>query len=93
MPALQSAIRVNEIVNLADNGPVEFVNGITVPSGETLNAQGNVSISGISTVANIRGSSITATTINAGGFSGDGSGLTNIPVVTSGKVIAYALIS
>ena len=93
MPALQSAIRVNSIVNLTNDGPVEFVNGVTVPAGQTLVAQGDVNVSGVSTVSNIVGTSINATTITAGSFSGDGSGLTNIPVVSEARVIAYALIS
>jgi len=73
MPALQSAIRVNSIVNLTNDGPVEFVNGVTVPSGQTLVAQGNVNVSGVSTVSNIVGTSINATTITAGSFSGNAS--------------------
>ena len=31
-----SNLRVNKITNYADDGPVEFSSGLTVPSGKTL---------------------------------------------------------
>jgi len=86
-------LRVNSIVNRNDNNTVQLSYGATVPSGQLLNIQGNLNISGIATVgfltaknANITGI-ITATT-----FSGNGSQLTNVPVVSSSKSIALKMI-
>lgn len=91
--ALQSAIRVDSIVDLAGTGPVELPYGVTVPAGNTITAQGNVSLSGIVTFGNVSSTSLTATTITAKSFVGNGSALTGLPVISSGKAIAIALIS
>ena len=72
-----SKIKVNSIVNKNDNGATELTRGATVPSGQLFTANGNVNITGV----------VTATS-----FSGNGSGLTNIPVATQGKAIAYKRI-
>jgi hypothetical protein len=31
-----SVLRVNQITNFNDNGPVEFTNGLTIPSGQSI---------------------------------------------------------
>jgi len=60
-----SQIQVDSI--LSNNGsPVNVAFGCTVPSGQTLAANGNISISGI----------VTATS-----FVGSAEGITNLPVV------------
>lgn len=87
-----SKIKVNSVSNRLDEGAPEFTYGATVPSGNTITAQGNVNLSGISTVGVLSSTSLTATTITATSFSGNGSGLTGLPVVNSGKVIALKLI-
>ena len=91
--ALQSAVRVNSIVDLAGTGPVELTYGATVPAGNTLTAQGNVNLTGVSTVNTISSTNLNATTVTASSFVGNGSQLIGLPVVNSGKAIAIALIS
>ena len=72
-----STLRVNKIVNLNDNGPVEFSKGVVLPANQ--NIEGNV-------VFNCSGV-VTATT-----FSGSGAGITSLPGVPNGKAIAFTLI-
>ena len=72
-----SKIKVNSIVNKNDDGAPELTRGATVPSGQLFNVNGNVNVTGV----------VTATS-----FSGNGSGLTNIPVATQSKTIAYKRI-
>lgn len=90
---LQSAVRVDSIVDLAGTGPVELTYGATVPSGNTITAQGNVNLTGVATVGVVSSTSLTATTVTATSFVGNGSALTGLPTVNSGKAIAIALIS
>jgi hypothetical protein len=89
----QSAIRVNSIVSLNGTGPVELPYGATIPSDGTLNASGNVNITGVTTIATIDATNIQATTVSATSFVGDGSQLTGLPIVNDSKVIALTLIS
>jgi len=86
-------IRSNSIVSKDGNQQILFPYGVTVSSGQLLNVQGNLNISGIATVgfltaknANVTGV-ITATT-----FSGGGSNLTGIAVVSTSKLIALRYI-
>lgn len=87
-----SKIKVNSISNRLDEGAPELTYGASVPSGEFVSAQGNVSISGISTVGTVNATSVNATTVSANSFTGNGSQLTGLPVVNSSKVIALKLI-
>lgn len=91
--ALQSAVRVNSIVNLAGSGPVELTYGATIPTGGILSSQGNVNLTGVSTVSAVSSTDLNATTVTASSFVGDGSQLTGLPTVSSSKAIAIALIS
>jgi len=90
---LQSAVRVNSIVNLEGTGPVELTYGATIPSGGVLNAQGNVNITGVSTISTVSSTTLNASTVSAQSFVGNGSQLIGLPTVNSGKAIAIALIS
>ena len=75
-----STLRVNKIVNLADDGPVEFSKGITVPSGQQIDGDIVISTVGV----------VTATS-----FSGPGTGITTFGVeneISNAKVIAYTII-
>jgi len=58
-----SVIKVDSLVNSSDTGPVIIEQGGTIPPGQSLNANGNINITGI----------ITATS-----FVGDGSNLTDL---------------
>jgi len=76
--SINSKIKVDSIEAYDPAGPVTISYGATVPSGSTFTVNGNVNASGI----------VTATS-----FVGNGSGLTNIPVVTTGKSIALTFIT
>lgn len=93
MPA-QSSVRVNSIVSLDGTGAPELTYGATIPSGQTVNIQGNLNITGVSTVGFISATHLNSTgIITASSFVGDGSNLTGTPVVSNAKSIALALIS
>jgi hypothetical protein len=90
---MPSQIRVDSITDLNGTGATQLTYGATLPSGSRLNVQGNVNLTGISTVgllsatnANVSGI-VTATT-----FVGDGSGLTGVQSASSSKSIALAII-
>lgn len=87
-----SKIKVNSVSNRLDEGPPDLTYGATIPPGSAISGEGNLSLSGISTVGVVSTTSLTATTINASSFSGNGSELTGLPVINSGKVIALKLI-
>ena len=72
-----SKIRVNSIVNANDDGGPTFLRGATVSDGTILNVQGGINVSGVITASN---------------YVGDGSGLTGLPVVSTGKAWAYNLL-
>jgi hypothetical protein len=72
-----STLKVNYLVNINDNGPPTFTQGIVVSAGYALTCNGGVNIAGV----------VTATS-----FSGNGSGLTNLAVVSPSKLIALQFI-
>jgi hypothetical protein len=89
-------IKSDSIVSSNGSGPVEFSYGVSLPLGNKLNIQDNVSINvtGISTFE-----FLSATNVNAGvgnvtatSFAGDGSGLTGVPSVSASKSIALRYI-
>lgn len=70
-------LKVNSIVNKSDDGAPELTYGATIPSGQVLDVNGNLNISGI---------------VTAGNFVGDGSGLTQLSITTESKAIALKRI-
>jgi hypothetical protein len=72
-----SKINVDTIVNKTDSGPPTFTRGFTVGAGYALTAFGGVTIDG---------------TVTATSFVGDGSGITNLPVSSAGKLLAIKRI-
>lgn len=75
-----STLRVNKISNYNDNGPVEFSNGVEVPSGQIIDGNVIINATGI----------VTATS-----FKGVGAGITTFGVAneaTNSKAIAFTLI-
>jgi hypothetical protein len=89
-----STLRVNKIVNLNDNGPVEFSQGATIPSGKTLTGDLSVNTSGTVSATTLSATTITASgTVTANAFSGNGSGLTSVPGLPTGKAIALTFIA
>jgi|TARA_B100000085_G_C18507501_1_gene498151 hypothetical protein len=72
-----SSLKVDEIANRAGTGAPVLDTGGTVAVGYALTCGGGTNVTGV----------ITATS-----FIGDGSGITNMPVVTPGKTIALKYI-
>ena len=73
-----SSLRVNKIVNLNDDGPIEFSKGLTILANNPI-ASGAV-------VVNTTG------VVTATSFRGSGAGLTGIPGVETKKAIAMSFI-
>jgi hypothetical protein len=70
-------IKVNSIVNKNDDGPTELKFGASIPSGQSISGSGGINVVGV---------------ITASEFSGNGAGLTGLPVATKGKSFAYKYI-
>ena len=79
----------------SSSGPVTVSMGASVTGGTlTINGNANFSSVGIVTAGQHSGTSINVSGIvTATSFSGDGSGLSNLPVISEGKAIALTLIS
>lgn len=90
-----SVLRVNKLVNLDDNGPIEFTKGANLPSGQTIN--GNIEINSVGVVTStslvINGNMNLSGVVTANSFRGRGIGLTNVPGTPNGKGIAFTLIA
>lgn len=90
-----SNLRVNKITNYADDGPVEFSSGLTVPSGKPLDGTININTTGIITSTNLvvtQGLNLSGVA-TATSYVGSGIGLTGVPGTPNGKGIAFVLIS
>lgn len=85
-----SQINVNFIVNKNEDGPVELTNGAIIPSQNTINLNGNLSVTGVLTSTNYKLQNVSCSgVITATSFIGDGSGLSNLPPPTTpSKIIA-----
>jgi len=90
---MPSQIRVDSITDLNGTGATQLTYGATLPSGSRLNVQGNVNISGVSTVGLLSATNANVSGIvTASTFVGDGSELTGVQSVGSSKSIALAII-
>lgn len=90
---MPSQIRVDSITDLNGTGAVELTYGASLPSGSRLTVNGNLNISGVSTVGFLTASNANITgVVTATSFKGDGSGLTGVPSVGASKSIAFAII-
>ena len=90
---MPSQIRVDSITDLNGTGATQLTYGATLPSGSRLNVQGNVNISGVSTVGLLSATNVSVSGIvTATSFIGDGSGLSNITTVSASKSIALKYI-
>jgi len=90
-----SSLRVNKIVNLNDDGPVEFSTGATIPSGQTLDGDIVINTAGIVTSTSLvvtSGMNLSGV-VTASSFRGAGINLTNVPGTPNGKGIAFTLIA
>lgn len=75
---MTSKIQVNSIEGFDPVGPVELTYGVIVPPGQPIVAPQGLNIVGI---------------VSASSFFGNGSGLTNISVANTSKVIAFSIIT
>ena len=90
---MPSQIRVDRITDLNGTGATQLTYGATLPSGSRLNVQGNVNISGVSTVGLLSATNaVVSGIVTASTFVGDGSGLTGVQSVSSSKSIALKTI-
>jgi len=91
-----SVLRVNEVVNSTDDGPVEFTQGVSIPENTSITGDIVVNSSGIvtaSTLSLTEGLNVSGVT-TASSFFGDGSQITGISEgTTTGKAITLTLIS
>lgn len=88
-------VRVDSITNRNNNGPVEVPSGLTVDVaglGGELAVNGELHVTGVATVGFLTTQHATVGIITAETLRGDGSGLTNLPNVTTSKAIALKLI-
>lgn len=90
-----STLRVNKIVNLNDDGPIEFTKGVEVPIGQSLNGDFVVNTTGVvtSTSLVVNGNMNLSGIVTASSFQGSGINLTNVPGTPNGKGIAFTLIA
>jgi hypothetical protein len=87
-----SKLNVNSIVDRLDEGPPELTFGAVIPQDAILTANGDVNVTGVSTISTLSASDINATTITATSFVGDGSQLSGLPVTSASKTIGLKRI-
>ena len=86
-------ISVDTITNRNNNGAPSLTFGASFPSGSKLTVNGDVNIAGVSTVGLVTSLSANVVgVLTASSFVGDGSGLTAVPSVSSGKSVALKII-
>lgn len=86
-------LKVNTITDRNNSGAPSLTFGATIPSGNRLSVQGNINLTGISTVGFLTASNANITGIvTANQFVGDGSQLQGVPTVTPSKIIALKMI-
>ena len=90
---MPSQIRVDSITDLNGNGSTTLPYGAALPPGSGFSIQGNINVSGISTVGILSATSASVSGIvTAASFVGDGSGLTGVQSVSSSKSIALKIL-
>jgi hypothetical protein len=82
-------LKVDSIRNRNDDGAPSLLKGATIPTGQPLKLNGDISVSGISTVGFLTVQNAHVGVVTAGFFVGDGSGLTALQTTSASK--AYAL--
>ena len=85
-------LRVDSIRNRNDDGPPSLIKGASIPSGEVLSVVGNISVSGVTTVGFLTAQHVVVGVITATTLIGDGSALTNIPLLATSKAYGLKLI-
>jgi hypothetical protein len=75
-----SRVRVNQLSNLNNDGPIEFSSGLTIPVGANIGGDGTVLINSVGVVTAIS-------------FSGDGSDVTLPGFLTKASAISITFLS
>ena len=90
-----SVLRVQQLMNEAGTGPVEFTQGATFGSvSDTLTEeQLTINTTGIATVTTLITNNINVVGVMTGTFVGNGFNITNPPGTPIGKVIGQHLIT
>lgn len=87
-----SKIKVNAISNKLDEGAPELTRGAIFGASSVLQINGNVNVGGISTANSVVATSVNVVGVITGQFSGDGSQLLGLPVITPGKTVALRMV-
>lgn len=85
-------IQSDSIVSSDGTGSPSFLKGYTVSNNAPTEVQSSVNISGITTVGFLTATNMTVGVLTATRFDGDGSQLTNIPNVLTGKAYAIKIL-
>lgn len=84
-----SSINVDNIVNRSDDAAPSLIGGANIPGNVEFKVTGGINYSGVSTIGSIKavGTNVSGI-LTASSFIGNGSGITNLPVVSEPKAIA-----
>ena len=85
-------LKVDSIRNRNDDGAPSLIKGASIPSGATFTANGDLNLTGVTTVGFLTTQNATVGIVTASSFVGDGSGLTGLPVLGEAKAIAFAYL-
>ena len=86
-------LNVNTITDRNDSGAPELTYGATLPSGSKLTVNGNINLTGVSTVGILSATNaVIIGVVTATSFRGDGSQLTGVQSVDPSKSIALRFI-
>lgn len=89
-----SSLRVNKVVNYNDDGPIQFSQGASLPSGQSITGDIVINSTGIVTSTSlIVNGNMNVGIVTATSFVGNGFRLTNVPGTPNGKGIAFTLIA
>ena len=86
-------LNVNTITDRNNSGAPELTYGATLPSGSKLTVNGNINLTGVSTVGILSATNaVVSGIVTAISFVGDGSQLTGLQAVGASKSIALRFI-
>jgi len=85
-------VKTDSVVSRNGNDSVTFLDEVSFPPTGKTNVQGNINISGVSTVGFLTTSNANMGIITATSLIGNGSELTNVPTVTISRSFALKLI-
>ena len=86
-------LNVNTITDRNDSGAPELTYGATLPSGSKLTVNGNINLTGVSTIGILSATNaVIIGVVTATSFRGDGSQLTGVQSVDPSKSIALRFI-